>query len=326
MTEPQPPDPAGGEARHTPVLLSETMRLLDPGAGRLVVDLTAGRGGHSVALARAVGPQGLVLGFDLDPEDLAFAARRVEAAGGRFEPVCESFVRAPQHLAAAGLRADAVLADLGFNSRQMDDPDRGFGFAAEGPLDMRFDPTNPVTARKLLDSLSEVELADLIRRYGEDPYASKIARKLALARQAEPIRSTARLADLVREAYGPRARRSRVHPATRTFMALRIAVNDELTALGALLEHVREAAVRTRGHEWLLPGARIGVISFHSLEDRLVKRAFTELQRDGLATRLTKRPLTPGPQEIADNPRCRSAKLRAVRLSDNGSGKDPVTQ
>ncbi|MHC4785060.1 MAG: 16S rRNA (cytosine(1402)-N(4))-methyltransferase RsmH [Planctomycetota bacterium] len=320
MGEPRPSDPAGGEAGHAPVLLAETLRMLDPRPGGIAVDLTAGRGGHSVALAWAVGPQGLVIGFDLDPQDLAFAGRRVEEAGGRFEPVCESFVRAPQHLAAAGVRADAVLADLGFSSRQMDDPGRGFSFAADGPLDMRYDPRNPVTAEKLLASLSEPELADLIHRYGEDPYARKIARKLAQVRQGEPIRSTARLAGLVREAYGPRARRSRVHPATRTFMALRIAVNDELTALSALLEHVREAAARTRELGWLLPGARVAVISFHSLEDRLVKRAFTGLVSDGLATRLTKRPLTPGAEEMADNPRCRSAKLRAVRLSDgNGS-------
>jgi 16S rRNA (cytosine1402-N4)-methyltransferase len=296
------------------VLLAETLRLLDPGPGGTVVDLTAGRGGHSVALADAVGPTGLVIGFDLDPESLAYAGRRVADAGGRFEPVAESFVRAPAHLDAAGVRAEAVLADLGFSSRQMDDPRRGFGFTADGPLDMRYDPQAPVTAEKLLAAMSEQELTDLIRRYGEDPYAAKIARKLALVREREPIRSTAQLAELVREAYGPRARRSRVHPATRTFMALRIAVNDELTALQALLDHVQHAAARAHERGWLGPGARIAIISFHSLEDRLVKRTFAALAGTGLATRLTKRPVTAGPQEVADNPRSRSAKLRVIRL------------
>ncbi|MHC4080092.1 MAG: 16S rRNA (cytosine(1402)-N(4))-methyltransferase RsmH [Planctomycetota bacterium] len=321
MGEPRPPELGGDQSGHTPVLLAETLRLLDVRPDGTVVDLTAGRGGHSVALARAVGPGGVVIGFDLDPDSLAFADRRVREAGGRFEPVNDSFLRAPQHLADAGRQADAVLADLGFSSRQMDDPNRGFGFAVDGPLDMRYDPRNPVTAEKLLASLNERELAELIRRYGEDPFARKIARKLALAGEHEPIRSTAQLAELVREAYGPRASRSRVHPATRTFMALRIAVNDELTALSALLEHLRLAAARAReGGGWLQPGARVAIISFHSLEDRLVKRAFAALANDHLAARLTKRPVTPGPQEIADNPRCRSAKLRAIRLSD-GNGR-----
>jgi 16S rRNA (cytosine1402-N4)-methyltransferase len=301
------------------VLLAETLRLLEPRPGGTAVDLTAGRGGHSVALAEAVGPQGLVIGFDLDPRSVAYARQRVTEAGGRFEAVCESFVRAPQHLETARRQADVVLADLGFNSRQMDDPRRGFGFAADGPLDMRYDPAQPVTAEKLLASLSERELADLIRRCGEDPYARKIARKLAQVREHEPIRSTAQLAGLVREAYGPRAQRSRVHPATRTFMALRIAVNDELTALSALLDHVQRGARAGQARGWLAPGARIAIISFHSLEDRLVKRAFAALAGEAVATRLTKRPVTPGAREIADNPRCRSAKLRAIRLSDGAA-------
>jgi 16S rRNA (cytosine1402-N4)-methyltransferase len=316
MANPRLPNRAGGAAGHEPVLPAETLRLLDPRPGETIADLTAGRGGHSAALAAAVGPAGRVIGFDLDPGSLDFARERVERAGGRFEPVCTSFVRAPAHLEAARIRADAVLADLGFSSWQMDDPRRGFGFAADGPLDMRFDPAGPVTAADLLASLSEGELAEVIRRYGEDPYAGKIARKLVLVREEMPIRSTAQLAELVREAYGPRAHASRVHPATRTFMALRIAVNDELAALEALLEHVHRAARRVHEHAWLRPGARVAVISFHSLEDRLVKRAFAGLVRDELATRLTKRPLTPNAQEIARNPRSRSAKLRAVRLED----------
>ncbi len=184
------------------------MALLAPGTGEIAVDCTVGRGGHSLALAEAVGPQGLVVGMDLDPAGLEYAAGRVRDAGGRFEPLRGSFVRAPQELSARGLRADVVLADLGFSSAQMDDPARGLSFAADGPLDMRLDPGGPVTAADLLATMSENELADVIRRYGEDPLAAKIARKLAQARRDTPIRTTSRLAQLVIDAYGPRARRS----------------------------------------------------------------------------------------------------------------------
>ncbi len=302
-------------AGHIPVLLEETLALLAPRAGEVAVDLTAGGGGHSLALAGAVGPGGQVIGFDVDPAALRAAARRLRAAGRPFEPVRANFVCAPEHLVQLGLRADAVLGDLGFSSLQIDDPRRGFSFAADGPLDMRYDPDGPVSAEDLLATLSEPELAEVIASGGEDPLARKIARKLVQTRQREPIRSTAQLARLVREAYGARARSSRMHPATRTFMALRIAVNDELTALGALLDDVRRAA---RGDTWLNPGARVAIISFHSLEDRLVKRAFADLARSGLARILTKRPVTAGPDEVAANPRARSAKLRAVRLAGSG--------
>ncbi len=306
------------EPEHTPVLLAEVRRLLDPRPGEVVADLTVGGGGHSAALATALGPGGVVVGFDADPAALESARERLRHASAQFRPIHGNFVQAPARLAAHGLRADVVLADLGFNSQQMDDPTRGFSFAAAGPLDMRYDPEGPVTAADLLASLSEEELAHLIARYGEDPYARKIARKLAQTRQREPIRSTAQLARLVREAYGSRARTSRMHPATRTFMALRIAVNDELTALRSLLDKVLEGARKICGDGWLSPGARVAAISFHSLEDRLVKRAFAELARGGLGTRLTKRPVTASPSEVAANPRSRSAKLRAVRIGSQG--------
>ncbi|MHC4415859.1 MAG: 16S rRNA (cytosine(1402)-N(4))-methyltransferase RsmH [Planctomycetota bacterium] len=298
---------------HTPVLLVETLRLLDARPGETAVDLTVGRGGHSAALAAAVGTP--VIGFDLDSESLAHAGRRVRAAGGDLEPIHDNFVRAPHHLRQRGLRADVVLADLGFSSAQMSDPQRGFSFSADGPLDMRYDRQGPVTAQELIARSTEEELAGLIARFGEDPYARKIARKLAQSRQREPIRSTAQLARLVREVYGARARSSRMHPATRTFMALRIAVNDESTALRSLLDQVLEGAQTAREGGWLSPGARVALISFQSLEDRLVKQAFAELAARGLATRLTKRPVTATASEIAANPRSRSAKLRATRIS-----------
>lgn len=334
------------DSGHIPVLLDETLDLLSPQPGQVAVDCTLGRGGHALALARAVGPTiggGRVIGFDLDPGNLTFAAQRLKDEGCELKAIHDSFVRLPHHLREMGVQADIVLADLGFSSTQMDDPSRGFSFSAEGPLDMRLDPTGHTTAADLIAAMTERELADVIYHYGEDPFARKIARKIVQSRQAEPIRTTARLARLVQEAYGQRARSSRMHPATRTFMALRIAVNDELAALRSLLDQITAAAeqgtaalraathgtaaLRAATHgspgrdaerrSWLSSTARIGIISFHSLEDRMVKQTFAELERRGLGMRLTKRPVTATEQEARGNPRARSAKLRVVRLGDN---------
>ena len=299
---------------HVPVLLAETLRLLDPQPGQVVLDCTLGDAGHATALAEPLGPQGTVVGLDVDPDALAFAAGRLQDASAQVVTIRDNFVRVPGHMARLGLRADALLADLGFNSRQMADPRRGLSFAADGPLDMRLDPQGPATARDLLATLPQRELADLIQRYGEEPLARTIARHVVRKRAGEPIDSTAQLAAIVVEAYGSRAHSSRMHPATRTFMALRIAVNEELTALSGLLDHITLAADRAGSGGWLTAGARIAIISFHSLEDRLVKRAFTELDRRGLAERLTRRPITAGDEEVTANPRARSAKLRAIRL------------
>jgi len=324
---PLPPerDPVG----HVPVLPEECLRLLDPRPGETVIDLTAGRGGHAVAFARAVGPSGRLVLVDLDRENLAFAADRVEReTGGRPLGLAGSFARIEDLLAAAGSDrpppADVVLADLGFSSSQMDDPARGFSFAADGPLDMRLDRSGGATAAELVATLPEVELARLVFDFGEEPLARRIARKLAEVRVREPISTTAHLARLVREAYGPRARSSRLHPATRTFMALRIAVNDELGALRSLLQAVERAAEglvgrKRDGSGWLRPGARVGIISFHSLEDRLVKRAFADMSRRGLLAPVTRKPVVPTEREAADNPRSRSAKLRVARLGPSDS-------
>jgi 16S rRNA (cytosine1402-N4)-methyltransferase len=302
---------AVGDAGHQPVLPVEVLALLAPKAGEVAVDLTLGAGGHAALLAAAFGPAGTIVGFDLDEASLEAARTRLGGTA-RLELVHESFVAAPQALAHRGLRADVVLADLGFSSVQMDDPQRGFSFQAEGPLDMRFDRGAPVTAADLLARLGERELADLIFRLGEDPFARRIAHGIAGARRHGAIRTTTQLAQIVRQAYGPRARFSRMHPATRTFMALRIAVNAEIEALEAFLGHVMSGAAAAAAGGWLRPGARIAVISFHSLEDRLVKHAFAECERRGLGRRLTRRPVTASPEEIAANPRARSAKLRAM--------------
>ena len=299
---------------HIPVLLNEAIELLSPHPGEVVVDCTVGLGGHSSALARQIGSTGRIIGFDLDPDNLALAAEQIHSTGVPFTPIHANFVSVPQHMDRLGVKADIVLADLGFSSTQMDDPARGFSFTEDGPLDMRLDPTATLTAAVLVNGLGESELADIIFHNGEEPLARKIARKLAQERRAEPILTTARLARLVQEAYGSRARTSRMHPATRTFMALRIAVNDELGALRGLLEWISNSAEKVGADGCLNSGARVAIISFHSLEDRMVKHAFADLAKRGLATRLTKKPVGPSETETIANPRSRSAKLRAVRI------------
>jgi 16S rRNA (cytosine1402-N4)-methyltransferase len=303
---------------HVPVLVAETVRALMPAPGDVIIDCTAGRGGHAELLARAMGSGTLVLG-DLDPGNLAYAADRVARAapGVRTIPLHGDFRHLALRMRTMGLPpANALLADLGVSSLHLDDPSRGFSFSSDAPLDMRLDPTAGRTAADLVASLSEDELVTVIGHLGEEPLARRIARKVAESREVAPIKSTAQLALLVREAYGPRARTSRLHPATRTFMALRIAVNDELGALEGLLSSVATAAHESgQGRPgWLAPDARVAVISFHSLEDRLVKRSFAALESGGLATRPERKPLVASDAEVDANPRARSAKLRIIRL------------
>lgn len=311
------------EHGHEPVLAQELLEVLKPQPGEVVVDGTCGRGGHSELFARAVqrpddaADSGVVIGFDLDPANLDYTTGRMNAARLPFVPVLSSFVRMPEKLRTLERRADIVVADLGFSSNQMADPQRGFSFTADGPLDMRLDPRSPVTAAELVATLPEQELAEIIHRYGEEPLSRRIARNLVQARSEEPIQTTAQLAELVRKAYGRRAHSSRMHPATRTFMALRIAVNDELGALRSLLDQVARAAddlASSKASSWLNAGARIGIVSFHSLEDRIVKHSFQDLVKRERADALTKKPVTATAEETGRNPRARSAKFRAVRI------------
>lgn len=304
---------------HVPVLLEETLSHLTPEPGSVVIDLTAGRGGHAEALAQHLDDSGTIVLCDLDHGNLEQATRRVEAAtSATVLPIQGSFARIPRELTDRGLAAARVLGDLGFSSTQMDDPERGFSIMNDGPLDMRFCTREGRTAASLLASMSEAELTDIIRRYGEDPYARSIARFLVRRRAEEPILTTADLARCVRQAYGHRAHSSRLHPATRTFQALRIAVNDELGALDGLLGQVETGAVAV--HEarpsWLEASARVGFITFHSLEDRLVKQTFVQLERRGLARRMVRKPIVASASEVADNPRARSAKLRVATVGD----------
>lgn len=305
---------------HIPVLIEPVLELLAPKAGEVYVDGTAGLGGHASRFAHSVGEGGTVVLCDLDASNLAQAAARV-----RSESDCRvvthhgSFTDLPRVMEDAGLQADMVLADLGFASNQVDDPSRGLSFREKGPLDMRLDTSRGVPAAAFVNSMSEEELADLIFQYGEERASRRIARAIVERRKERPFQITTDLADVVRASAGPAPKgRKRIDRATRTFQALRIAVNGELEAVDALLSHVRSAAARVgRGEEaWLSPGARVGIIAFHSLEDRPVKRAFQEIEQAGDGRRLTRKPVVADEAESALNPRSRSAKFRVLQLLD----------
>ena len=302
------------ECGHIPVLPNDVVSLLQPQPSDVIVDLTAGRGGHAELLATIAGPSSTVVLFDLDKLNLEYAANRIKKTGATVHTIHASFATASSALNGLDLRADCVLADLGFASNQMDDSERGLSFRNDGPLDMRLNTELGATAADIIETSTETELADIIYQFGEEPYSRRIARKIVQERQKEPILGTVRLAQIVRSAYGARARSSRMHPATRTFMALRIAVNDELESLDALLAEMQTGCRMVNENGWLKNGARLAVISFHSLEDRRVKHSFVDLEKSGLATRLTRKPICASDEEIALNPRSRPAKLRALHV------------
>ncbi len=307
------PEPQSG---HAPVLLAETISALDPKPGQTLVDCTAGLGGHSAAIGSKLGARGRVVLVDLDPGNLERAKAHVSGMDDAPEVIAwqGSFAQAPQMLAERGIRADLVLADLGFASTQVDDPARGFSFRGDGPLDMRLDPSAPITCAELVNTLDEADLAKIIFEFGEERFARRVARKLVEAREAGPIQTTSQLAGIVRRAV-PKAPNQRIDPATRTFQGLRIAVNDELGALEGLLGSIdREAGRHGDDRTWLGPIARIAIISFHSLEDRPVKRCFKRLTDAGHAERVGRSPTTASEAECDANRRSRSAKLRAIRL------------
>ncbi len=299
--------PATGAVGHVPVLMRAVLEVLSPRAGQTAVDCTVGRGGHALELAQRLGPTGRLIALDVDPGNLAFAQARLAGVSCAVKFVHASFAALPSVLEELGVaKVDLLLADLGFASNQMDDPARGLSFAGDGPLDMRLDPTRPGTAADLVNQLPERELADLIYQYGEERLSRRIARKIVEARRQSPMRTTTDLARIVRSAVGG-PRHQRLDPATRTFMALRIAVNGELDALDALLGHLPRV---------LAPGGAAAIISFHSLEDRRVKQALVGFKQAGRAEVLTKKPITADDEEILANPRSRSAKLRGMRWRD----------
>jgi len=291
------------DAGHVPVLLEETLELLAVRPGGLWVDGTLGLGSHAEAVLRATAPDGRLLGLDRDEEALERARARLVPFGARVRLEHADYRELPARLGDE--RASGILLDLGVSSLQLDDPERGFSFQREGPLDMRMDRSARGTAAELVNRMRERELADLIHEYGEEPFSRRIARAIVRARETQPIETTTRLAEIVRRA-APKSRRPGFHPATRTFQALRIRVNRELEGLGEAIE--RTAAC-------LRSGGRIVVIAFHSLEDRAAKQAFRSLAGRGFSL-LTKKPLRPGEAELRQNPRARSARLRALRREE----------
>jgi 16S rRNA (cytosine1402-N4)-methyltransferase len=295
-----------GPTGHVPVLLREVLGLLAPAGRRTIVDCTVGLGGHSEALLALAGSQSRLIGLDVDEGNLVLARSRLVHFGDRVRLFQANFTELPEVLAQAGAdEVDVLLADLGVASTQLDDPGRGLSFMADGPLDMRMDLRSKTTAADLVNHLDEVKLADLIYNFADERYSRRIARAIVETRRATPFQRTGQLAAVVAKAYPRAARETRqgVHPATRTFQALRIAVNEELTNLDSLLAMIPDV---------LAVGGRAGVISFHSLEDRRVKRAFADLAASGRAESLTKKPIAASDEEKQTNPRSRSAKLRGI--------------
>ncbi len=300
------------ETLHVPVMPIEVLALLNPVEGAVVLDCTLGLGGHAALIAERIGASGRMIGIDQDNDAIKLARERLSGFSGRLDIVKNSFARLGSALDGVGVTVvDAVLFDLGVSSLQLDDAGRGFSFRMDGPLDMRMDRDAGTTAEDLVNDLSEEALADIIFNFGEERFSRRIARVLVAARAGERIRTTAGLAEIVLKALRRGYQRNRLHPATRTFQALRIAVNGELDILAGAL---------TQAFERLKPGGRMAVIAFHSLEDRIVKAKFRSWAREGRAVLLTKKPLRPGDAEAADNPRARSARLRVIeRIGDDGA-------
>jgi 16S rRNA (cytosine1402-N4)-methyltransferase len=306
------------EPVHLPVLAEQAVELLSCSPGNVVVDATVGGGGHAELILRHIGPTGRLIGMDWDEYALARVRRRFRARPN-LTLVRENFRNIGETLKRLGeAEVDALLFDLGLSSFHLEQSSRGFSFAVEAPLDMRMDQRLETTAADIVNGCSESELADILRKFGEEPKARRIARAMVRQRSKNRIRTTTELADLVRRSVARPSRRSRIHPATRTFQALRIAVNSELENVTTALND---------GISALAPGGRICVISFHSLEDRIVKRTFSRLARGCVCppevpacvcgkkpslSILTSKPITPSDEEIAANRRARSAKLRAA--------------
>lgn len=317
------------QAAHRPVLVSDVLEALACRPGGVWVDGTVGAGGHAEAILSATAPDGRLLGFDRDEQALALARRRLLPFGERATLHHADHRDLPSILDGLGVGSvDGILLDLGLSSLQVDDPERGFSFRRDGPLDMRMDRAQPTTAADLVNGLTERELRDLLARFGEEPQAARIARGIARERGRSPITRTGRLADVIAAAKGGRRGAERggrsaaaggaIHPATLSFQALRIAVNDEI---GYLADLIHAAVARLRA------GGRLAIISFHSLEDRAVKQTFRAMAhrcicprglprcgcgRPDLVRLPAKALVRPGPAEVSDNPRARSARLRWV--------------
>jgi 16S rRNA (cytosine1402-N4)-methyltransferase len=310
--------PGNPSSEHTPVMRSEVLDLLQCKAGGIYVDATVGLGGHAYAILERIQPGGLLVGIDRDKKSLEKACNRLKLFSGSFRLIHDNFKNLPlilNNLAAGAV--DGILLDLGVSSYQLLVPERGFSFQSDVMLDMRMDRTQQWTAADLINNMSESELADVIRRYGEERFSRRIAAAIVHERSKGPITRCVQLSEIISKAFKVRGRQ-RIHPATRTFQALRIAVNEELEGLEQFF---------FEAFSFLKSGGRIVVIAFHSLEDRIVKKSFRSLAgqcvcnaspelctcpRQALARLITPRPMTPSPQELAANPRARSARLRSL--------------
>lgn len=286
---------------HSPVMVNEVLEVLQLTPGAIVVDGTVGLGGHSEALAQLIGKKGLLIGFDWDAGMLRNAKPRLKAAPCRVELHHDTFKN--WVAVVGGRKIDGVLLDLGLNSAQVDDPARGFSFQHDAPLDMRMDQTRGEPASALLNRLAPGQIEDILREYGDERWAKAIARKIVDRRREQPLRTTADLNQCVFGAIPPARRDPRLHASTRTFQALRIAVNGELDGLDDALYAAADS---------LAPGGTLAVLSYHSGEDRIVKRVFRDLSDSGFSE-VYRKPLEPAEDEIRRNPRSRSAKLRALR-------------
>lgn len=297
------------EPKHDPVMMAEIREVLSVRPGCVLVDATLGLAGHASDLLARATPGATFVGFDWDASMLAIATERLQARNGRDETgnslhfIHSDYRGLEEELAQLGLRADAILMDLGLNSAQIEDPSRGIAFKTEGPLDMRMDRSRGEPASALLNRLSPLEIERMLWDYGDERWAKAIAKHIVERRKSQPLRTTTDLVDAVLAAVPAGARDKRIHPATRTFQAVRIVVNRELDGL--------EEAIRGAARS-LAPEGRLAVLSYHSGEDRATKVVFREMAEDGFEE-LTRKPRTPSPEEIARNPRSRSAKLRVLR-------------
>jgi len=307
---------ADSGAGHRPVMVAEVLEYLAPEKGKVIVDGTLGAGGHAEAIAARISPGGRIIGLDRDPTAVAEARKRLDPMGSAVSIHRENYRDLQSVLDGEGLETvDGILLDLGLSSMQVDDPDRGFSFRSDGPLDMRMGPDATRSAEEIVNSETEQELARIIFRYGDERWARRIAQFIVDARERHPLKTTRELSKVVEDAVPVSARRGRKHPARKTFQALRVAVNNEL-------EDLREGI--NAGVERLAPSGRIVVLSYQSHEDRLVKRTFNSLaggldyppggplESPQILDILTRKPVRASQEEVDGNPRARSAKLRAA--------------
>ena len=288
---------------HVPVLPNEVIEGLNPQPGDTVVDGTLGGGGHSRELLNRIGPTGQLIGFDRDPQAIESTRSRIQDENAVF--IVSNYSSIPEYLDQLGIESvQSILLDLGLSSDQLADRERGFSFQSDGPLDLRFNPLAGEPASRIVNRLSEKHLADLIYKFGEEKLSRRIARKIVKIRHAEKIETSSQLARIVRSCV-PRSRNQSIDPATRTFQALRIAVNEELKWLNVAMDRLPKL---------LSPGGRMAVISFHSLEDRIVKHAFAENPSLEI---LTRKPIQASEAELAENPRSLSSKLRVALRRQN---------